>query len=110
MILWASSFIALKLAFRAYHPMVVIFGRLAIASVCFMSFLRQFRHTKFHKGDWKPILFMSLCEPCLYFLFEARALEQTTASQAGMISALLPLMVAVAARIFLKETDNLKNF
>lgn len=109
MILWASSFIALKLAFRTYHPMVVIFGRLAVASVCFMPFLRKFRHTKFHKGDWKPILFMSLCEPCLYFLFEARALEQTTASQAGMISALLPLMVAVAARIFLSETITLKT-
>ncbi len=109
MILWASSFIALKLAFRAYHPMVVIFGRLAVASVCFMFFLRQFRRTKIHKGDWKPILFMSLCEPCLYFLFEARALEQTTASQAGMISALLPLMVAVAARVFLKETITLKT-
>lgn len=52
---------------------------------------------------------MALCEPCLYFLFEAKALEQTTASQAGMISALLPLMVAVAARIFLKETITLRT-
>ena len=109
MVLWASSFIALKLAFRAYHPMVVIFGRLAIASFCFMPFIRQFRTTRYHKGDWKPIFFMALCEPCLYFLFEAKALEQTTASQAGMISALLPLMVAVAARIVLKETITLRT-
>lgn len=109
MILWASSFIALKLAFRAYHPMVVIFGRLVVASICFMLFIRQFRTTRYHKGDWKPILFMALCEPCLYFLFEAKALEQTTASQAGMISALLPLMVAVAARIFLKETISIRT-
>ena len=109
MILWASSFIALKLAFRSYHPMVVVFGRLVIASGCFMFFIRRFKDTKLHKGDWKPILFMSLCEPCLYFLFEAKALEHTTASQAGMISALLPLMVAVAARIFLKETITLRT-
>ena len=27
MMIWASSFVALKLAFRAYDPMVVIFGR-----------------------------------------------------------------------------------
>ena len=109
MILWASSFIALKLAFRSYHPMVVIFGRLAVASICFMLFIRQFKTTRYRSGDWKPILFMALCEPCLYFLFEAKALEQTTASQAGMISALLPLMVAVAARIFLKETITLRT-
>ena len=34
MILWASSFIALKLAFAAYNPMVVIFGRMITASIC----------------------------------------------------------------------------
>ena len=109
MILWASSFIALKLAFLSYHPMVVIFGRLIVASACFIPFIRLIRRAVYHKGDWKPILFMSLCEPCLYFLFEAKALENTTASQAGMISALLPLMVAVGARIFLRETLSLKT-
>ena len=34
MVLWASTFVALKLAFRAYDPMVVIFGRMLIASLC----------------------------------------------------------------------------
>jgi drug/metabolite transporter (DMT)-like permease len=46
---------------------------------------------------------MGLCEPCLYFLFEIKALENTSASQAGVIAAVLPLLVAVAARLFLKE-------
>jgi len=109
MVLWASSFIVLKLAFRSYHPMVVIFGRLAVASICFLFFIHRLRAVTFHRGDWKPILFMAFCEPCLYFLFEAKALENTAASQAGMIAALLPLMVAVAARVFLKETITLKT-
>jgi drug/metabolite transporter (DMT)-like permease len=52
---------------------------------------------------------MAFCEPCLYFLFEAKAIENTAASQAGMISALLPLMVAVAARIILKEALSLRT-
>jgi drug/metabolite transporter (DMT)-like permease len=46
---------------------------------------------------------MVVCEPCLYFLFEASAIENTAASQAGMITAMLPLMVAIAAGIYLKE-------
>ena len=37
-VLWASSFIALKLAFRSYDPMFVIFARMAVASVCFLIF------------------------------------------------------------------------
>ena len=103
MLLWASSFVALKLAFRSFDPMVVIFGRMAVASACFVVFFPKLWPIPLQKGDLKIILFMVLCEPCLYFLFEAKAIENTTASQAGMITALLPLMVAAAARIFLKE-------
>jgi len=105
MMIWASSFVALKLAFRAYDPMVVIFGRMLVASICFAAFIPNFRPARpFLRSDWRPLLFMALCEPCLYFSFEARALELTTASQAGMISAMMPLMVAVGARLVLKET------
>ena len=110
MVLWASSFIALKLAFRSYDPMVVIFGRMAVASCCFMGFIHRFGPIPYRRGDWKPILFMTLCEPCLYFLFEARALVHTTAAQAGMICALLPLLVAVGARLFLKETISARTW
>lgn len=110
MVLWASSFIALKLAFRSYDPMVVMFGRMIIASACFLVFISRFGRVDYRPGDWKAILFMTLCEPCLYFLFEARALVNTSAAQAGMICALLPLMVAVAARIFLRETISARTW
>ena len=109
MLLWSSSFIALKLAFRIYDPMVVVFGRMLVAALCFAGFAARFKAVKYHRGDWKLLLFMTLCEPCLYFIFEARALELTTASQAGMITALLPLLVAVNARIFLKETISARS-
>ena len=109
MVLWASSFIALKLAFRSFDPMVVIFGRMVVASGCFLLFFPRFGKIDYRRGDWKPMLFMTLCEPCLYFLFEARALTNTSAAQAGMICALLPLMVAVGARIYLKETISVKT-
>ena len=108
MMLWASSFIALKLAFRSFDAMVVIFGRMMVASICFIFFYPKLWPVYYQKGDLKFILFMVLCEPCLYFLFEAKALENTTASQAGMITALLPLMVAAAARIFLKERISIR--
>ena len=104
MILWASSFIALKFAFRTYDPLVVIFGRMFVATICFLIIAK--RVTKaFHyrPGDYKLLLFMALCEPCLYFIFEAKAVENTTASQAGMITAMLPILVMIAAALILKE-------
>ena len=76
-LLWASSFIALKMAFCAYDPMVVIFGRMAIASVCFLFFIGRFRRIEYRPGDLKWLAFMAFCEPCLYFIFEAMALKNT---------------------------------
>lgn len=103
MLLWSSSFVALKLAFRSYHPMQVIFARMFIASLCFLVFIPAFRKIKWRLRDLKYLLVMAVCEPCLYFLFEAKALELTSASQAGMITAILPLLVAILAWTWLKE-------
>jgi drug/metabolite transporter (DMT)-like permease len=104
MVLWSSSFIALKIAFRGYDPMVVIFGRMLVASLCFLCVGKRLaRSLDYRTGDYKPILFMAFCEPCLYFIFEAKAIENTTASQAGLITAMLPILVMIAASLFLKE-------
>ena len=103
MILWSSSFIALKIAFQGYHPMIVILGRMVVGSICFLVFYGQLRQTRIRTEDVKYLLFMAVCEPCIYFIFEAKALELTSASQAGLITAMLPLMVALGATIFLKE-------
>jgi drug/metabolite transporter (DMT)-like permease len=104
MILWSSSFIALKIAFRGYDPMVVIFGRMLVASLCFLCVGKRLaRSLDYRAGDYKPILFMAFCEPCLYFIFEAKAIENTTASQAGLITAMLPILVMIAASLLLKE-------
>jgi len=103
MIVWASSFIALKSAIGPIGPMTVIFGRMFIASLCFLYFIKSFSKLHFSKEDIKYILIMVLFEPCLYFIFEAKALQYTTAGQAGMITSMMPLMTAIAAGIFLKE-------
>jgi drug/metabolite transporter (DMT)-like permease len=108
-ILWSSSFIALKFAFRTYDPMVVIFGRMLVASICFLAISRRVtKALHYQRGDYKLILFMVLCEPCLYFIFEAKAVQNTTASQAGMITAMLPILVMVAAALILKEQIKIK--
>jgi drug/metabolite transporter (DMT)-like permease len=103
MLLWASSLIALKIAFISYDPMQVIFGRMLIASLCFVPFIRSFSRIPWQRRDIYYLLLMAIFEPCLYFLLEAGALENTSASQAGMITAFLPLLVAIGAWVVLKE-------
>jgi len=103
MAIWGSSFIALKLAFAELPPLWVIFGRMALGSLVFLCAWRWRGRLQYRAGDWKYLLGLAACEPCLYFIFEALALQHTSASQAGMITALLPLLVAMGALVFLRE-------
>lgn len=103
MALWGSSFIALKIAFAELSPMWVICGRMVLGSLVFIAAWHWRGKIEYRSGDWKYLLGLAVCEPCLYFIFEAMALQNTSASQAGMITALMPLLVAVGAFIFLRE-------
>ncbi|WP_331775701.1 DMT family transporter [Sulfurospirillum sp. 1612] len=103
MMVWASSFIALKSAIGPIGPMNVIFFRMALASVSFMFFIKKFKKISFTKRDIKFIALMTFFEPCLYFIFEAHALKNTSAAQAGMITSMMPIITAIGAGFFLKE-------
>lgn len=103
MMIWASSFIALKYTFESFDPFLVVFARMLVASLCFLLFFSKLKKVRIEKSDIKWLLLMSLFEPCLYFIFEAIAIANTTAASAGMITALLPLMVSLGAWIFFKE-------
>ena len=102
-LIWSSSFVAMKIALSAYEPMVVMSGRMVVASLFFLCGFSLLRQQRVDLGDLGLLLLMAACEPCLYFLFEIYALVYTSASQAGMVTAILPLMVAVGARFFFQE-------
>ncbi len=103
MVLWGSSFVAMKYSFQEMHPLSVILGRMVIASLCFLPFFRSFARMGVRRHHVLPLLAMCLCEPCFYFLFESAALVCTSASQAAMITTMLPLLVAMSAGFFLGE-------
>ncbi|GAB6177584.1 DMT family transporter [Desulfobaculum senezii] len=103
-LLWSSSFVAMKVVLQYFDPYVMIFGRLTVASIALAPFYKLLRTVRYQPGDWKTLGFMALCEPCLYFVFESNALQYTSASQAGMVTATLPLLVAVTAVPLLGET------
>lgn len=104
MLLWASSFIALKTVFAVFDPLFVLFCRMMIASSLLLPFMlwRGVRW-RYQAGDWRWLALLGFCEPCLYFLFEAQALLHTSASQAGLITATLPVLAAIGAMLFLHE-------
>ncbi len=104
MVLWSTSFVALKMSFETYDPFFIIFGRLVVASLFLLIFIKKIlRGNSFERRDLFLLPLLSLFEPCLYFVFESLSLQQTSSSQAAIITAILPLIVAVSAAIILKE-------
>lgn len=107
MIIWSTSFVALKITFRSYDPMFVIWCRQALASLLFLFVIKKlWKKCTYRQGDYKLLLLMAIFEPCLYFLFEAMAITNTTASQAGILTSTLPILVAIAAFFTLEEKTN----
>lgn len=102
-LIWSSSFVATKIALSAYNPLMVMSGRMVVASLIFICGFNVLRKQRVKLRDMGLLLLMAFCEPCLYFLFEVYALIYTSASQAGMVTAVLPLMVAVGAWFFFQE-------
>ena len=111
-ILWGSSFVAMKIAVQAFSPLAMTWGRMGCSLLalvliqCFLwmrgeGFVLYDAHLS--RRDWMFILLLALCEPCLYFVFESYAIQYTTASQAGMIVAILPLAVVGIGWIFFNE-------
>ncbi len=63
-----------------------------------------------YKGkSLKPILLLSLLQPISYFIGEIYGVKHITSSQAGMMIALIPIVVTVFSMIFLKEFINIKQ-
>lgn len=107
-LLWGSSFVVAKNALTVFHPMTLMFFRMLVAGVAFCPLIPSLRKVKVARQDIPLFLLMFLCEPCLYFMCESFALRYTSASQAGMVIAILPLFTAAGAWLFLKERSNLR--
>ncbi len=104
MLLWSGTFIAMKVALTAFHPIPMTFFRMLASFCLLLPFALRWKNTAVYTpGDWRIFALLVIAEPCMYFMFEAHALRYTTASQAGMITSLLPLTVAVGAFFVLKE-------
>ncbi len=102
-LLWGGSFAAMRHTVLALNPWSVMWLRMVIALMVILPFCRRLQIKRYQRGDWRLLLPMVLMQPCLYFLLESYALKLTTSSQAGVISASVPLMVAVGARLILSE-------
>lgn len=107
-VFWGTSFAATKQALDTFTPMTVIWLRMAIATVVFAPAWFFVPKPAYRKGDLGWLVLVALLQPCVYYLAEGYAVQLTTSSAAGVISAIVPLLVAAGAWMFLRERLTLR--
>lgn len=108
-VLWGSSFAGTRVALRSVEPELLVWIRQIFAVLAILPFIGKLYPRNYRKGDWKLLVPMVLFQPCLYFFFESNAMVYTTSSQAGVVAAVVPILVALGAWLFLKEKIGLKT-
>lgn len=103
-VLYGTTLTAMKVCLNYYSEVEMITLRMIISSMLFLPFfLTVYKDLKIDKIDYKFIFLMTICEPCLYFLFETHALRFTSSGQAGVVSAMEPILIIIFAKLILKE-------
>jgi drug/metabolite transporter (DMT)-like permease len=100
---WGTSFAATKGVYAVLPPMAVIWLRMMIAALAFAPFWRRVPRPPYQRGDALMLALSMAFIPAAYFTLEGFAMVFTTSSQAGVVSATAPLIVAVGAWLILRE-------
>ncbi len=102
-IFWGYSFVSTKIILEELPPITIAFLRQVIASVVLIIFL--YIKKLFIKMPIKDILLLatsSLFGIVFYFLFENTGLKYTTASNASIIVAAVPIFTLISEYLFYK--------
>jgi len=102
-IIWGLSFVATKVALKGFTTFTLIFGRFGLAAVLFLALMPRYGFPRFTRKDHGMIFLTALFEPGLYFIFETFGLQYTTAPEASLIIAAIPISVLVLAYLLLGE-------
>lgn len=99
------SFIFVKIGLRYVSAIDLLAFRFTAGTIS-IGILWMLGFLKFSSFSWskaKSLLLLSLFYPLLFFAFQTFGMEYSTANEAGIIFATVPIFTLVIAGIFLKE-------
>lgn len=97
---WGSSFIATKIAYTSFTPMLVCLLRFIISSVLMTLYGLTRKRPHPTKQDWKNIMLSAVFGITVYYALENIGLTLTTASDASLISASYPVITVIVGMLF----------
>lgn len=106
-IIWGANGPIMKFVLQTVPPFTLAFIRFGSAAILLFPFV--FKKLFIAKKDIRNVILCSLCGVTLNIGFYFLGLQRTSALNAGIIVAALPMFTLIFARVFLKETIT-KNF
>lgn len=99
------SFIFLKIGLRYVSAMDLMAHRFtaAIISLVIMRLSGLIRIPRLSLKKAKPLMILSVFYPLLFFTLQTFGMKHSSASEAGILFATVPVITLLAARIFLRE-------
>lgn len=103
-VIFGLSFLFAKIGLQTMNSMELIAYRFLIASI-FITLLRILKIVKvdLRRKNLKIVIGTAMFQPVLYFLFELNGINLTDISESSLILSLIPIFVAIFARIFLND-------
>ncbi len=103
------SFIFVKIALRYASAIDLLAHRFTAATAGLLLYYIFYRKSRpaISRENIPTLLLLSLFYPLLLFGFQTLGLKYTTASEAGILSAITPVITVILALIFLKEKNSL---
>jgi drug/metabolite transporter (DMT)-like permease len=106
-IIFGMSFMFTRQALDSFGTFHLLAFRFTLAALM-LSILALIGVIKveFRNKPIKELLLLCFFQPIAYFIFETIGVKLTSSSQAGMMIALIPVIVTLMAVVFLKESPN----
>ncbi len=103
------SFIFLKIGLRYTNAIDLVAHRFTMAflTIVLLWIFGLIKVPKPTKHKVKVLMTLSLFYPILFFLFQTYGMQYSSASEAGIISAITPVFMLIFSNIFLKEKTSL---
>ena len=100
---WSSAYASIAYALSAFTPGELAFGRLLLASVVFLLYLRWRRIALPPPAAWPPLLGLGVVGLGVYHLCLNLAETRVASGTAALLIALIPAATAVASALWLRE-------
>jgi len=109
-IIFGLTYLFAKIALSVATPFELLSFRFLVAFIIMTALIISgLAKIDLRNKPMKLIIFLGLCNPILSNIFDAYGLTQCSSSQAGVISALIPIAVTILAVYILKEIPSGKQ-